>query len=163
MVKFQVFPGISVDIFLAEGLLKSFDARFQLCEAPIINFLRYHGGSQPLQVFPNEKQFKNILFRKLDDESPSLGKNFNKSFLFKTIDRFPHRSPTDSQRFGDFALLDPFPRIQLAIKNNAFQSFISLASKRKIRLTNSLHAGSPKLYNLYIMHFLVSSFLSRIF
>lgn len=162
-MKFQIFSGISLDIFLAEGFLKSLDARFQLGEATLTNVLRYHGGSQPFKVFPNEKQFEDIFFRKLNHESPSLGKNFNKSFLFKAIDRFAHRSPTDSQRLGDFALFDLFPRIHLPIKNDAFQSFIGLTSKRKIRLTNSLHNGSPKLYNLYIMHFLLSSFLSNIF
>lgn len=115
MVKFQVFPGVSLDIFLGEGLLKALDARFQFHEAALTIFSRRHGGSQPFKVFPNEKQLENVLLRNLDDESPPLRKNFNKPFLFKAIDRLADRRPTDSKRLSDFNLFDLFPRIHLSI------------------------------------------------
>ena len=158
LVKFQVFLSISLDIFLRERLLESLYAGLQFHEAGLADFLCSHGSSQPFKAFADEKKLEDILLRKLNDKSAPLGKNFDKAFLLQAIDRLPNRSPADPQRLGNFALLDLFSRIHLPIENDAFQPLIGLTSKRKIRLTNSLHKGSPNLYNLYIMHFCVSSF-----
>ena len=94
--------------------MESFDARLQFPEAALTDFSRRHGGSQPFKVFPDEKEFENVLFRNLDDESPPLRKNFNKAFFFQPIDRLADRSSTDSKRLGDFTLFNLFPWIHLS-------------------------------------------------
>ena len=164
LVKLEVLPGIALYVFIAEGFLKSVNAEFQLGQVGIGNSLRSQARGQALQILADQKKLEDVFFRKLHDKGAPLGKNFHQSLFFQPIDRFPNRSSADPKGLGQLDFVQLFSGRNPSFQDDAFQFLVRLTSQREVGRLDLLHK-SPKcrnqiLYNLYIMHFIVSSFFS---
>ena len=55
LMKFEILPGIALDVLLAEGFLKALDAAFQPGQAGFSYPLRSQASRQSFQVFADEE------------------------------------------------------------------------------------------------------------
>lgn len=130
LVKLEILPRIALDVLLPERFPEVSQARFQLGQAGLGDLFRSQAGGQSFQVFPDEEELVYVLFRELNDEGPSLGKDLHQAFLLQTVDGLPDRSPADAQGPGQFPFVQLRPRGDLSLQNNPFQFLVSLTSQR---------------------------------
>ena len=128
LMKLEILPGVTLDLLVAEGLLKSVHARVQPGQAGVRDLCRGEAGRKAFEVLPEKEQLKDVLFGELDDKSAALRENLYQSLLLQPVHGFPDRGSADPQGSGQLHFVQFFPGRNPALQDQPLQSLVSLNS-----------------------------------
>ncbi len=72
LVKFEIFPGIPLDIFFAVRFFKTLNAGLQSCQISPGHLLGGQIGRKTFEVLADQEEFVDVFFREPDDERAPL-------------------------------------------------------------------------------------------